>query len=559
MKTIPLAAEVDLWVYNLAEQRAMLLTEVADLRFETQLQGLEEMTFKLPLDHPKVDYLQADLMLEFESKFYVVRDFDDSHPGWREIRADARWIRLAWRSRSGPFPVLAKTPLQGLTQILAGTGWSVGTVDDSSTLFSIEDIDATILALLRRWASVTGRELSFNTSTRTVNLLLAVGEDKGVGFRYGHNLRELKRTYKPPQATRLIPFGANNLDITAVNPSGLNYIENYDWYTDQGLSLTDARAKYRKDLTWVREEYLLPVNLYDAAVAYLAQLSQPVIAYSGKVLNLTRLTESDADDFNVGDVVVVDDEVLDVQVETRVVRLVRYPYSPQSDEIELQYLNSGLLEATTEGSRAINYGELAILVDQNLAAGTVTGSTFVWASIAVTVAGESTIVFGGTFVGTATGSGTITFGLYQDGTPVGVEYSFPFNAATNTLVEFSWPTMASGIGDGSYIFEWRARVSSGSGTVAYTAGSCRGWLLSRGAVGVGVNTNPSQALLELIPDFVPDPVSDSFSIDLSTPLSIEFADELGEPDVEDLIEALILPFTIGDPVFGVLDGIGGLS
>jgi phage minor structural protein len=490
MKSFPIAENISLWVYGLDGTKTMLFTQLANVKLETELQGIEELTFDIPLSDQRSQFLVTDVLVQLLGKFYRIREYDDVNtPGWRSITADARWIELTWRTLVDNYTVLGKTPSAGLTQILGGSGWSVGTVDDVTTLYSMEDVGSTYLQLLRKWAAIVDRELEFDTAAKTVSLKIQVGLNRGVGFRYGHNLTELRRKYKPPQATRLYPFGANNLNISGVSPTGLSYLENYDWYLAQGLTLPQAQANYRKDLIWVDDSYLVALNLLDAAVLYLAQLSQPIVQYEGTVVDLSRLTDSDVDDFDIGDTVSVNDEILNVSLLTRVVRLIRYPYDPRSDQIELSFLNNGLADAIVSSTLSVDYGELNILANSNVQVLTITATSQPWASISITTAGEATFVAGGTFKGTATGTGTVTFTMVVDGTVVGASYTVPFTDGNQ--VEFSWPTFATGIDEGGHIVEWRAQVTTGTGTVSVPIGFARAWLLAKGVVGIGIGLSPN--------------------------------------------------------------------
>lgn len=532
-----------IWLYNLAGARIVPLHDVTDLVTEDRLGDLQVLRFTVRADDPKARFVIADTLVEYAGVIYRLDDILQLRRGSvpvLEVYAEARWMDLGKRVRTGNFSVLAKTVQQGIDQILTGTGWTGTGPALDPALYSIEDIDPTVLSLVRRWAAITGYEIIFDTVARTIDLVDAVGQDRQIGFRWGHNLLNIERRYRPPTATRLYPYGANNLSIDSVNPSGELFVEDFSWYTAQGLTLTQARALFRKDQTWVDQRYLLAVNLYDAAIRRLAALAQPILSYELAVIDLAELTGTDVDDIDIGDTVRVRDRDLDIDVPTRVVRIVRHPNRPQDNEIELDYLQPGILQVEpADFSRSIDYSQASILVDQNIDAFTVTGGVSTWAAIAITVAGESTFVAGGTFAGTPTGSGIAIFGLYVDGTPVGDEYTVPFDAATHNQVEFSWPTMSSGIAEGSYNVEWRARILSGAGTIDVNAEAAKGWLLARGAVGIGVNLNPSQTINEVIDVLDPAtwlPVSDEWTVaitDLTGPpddILIELDDTITEVD-----------------------------
>jgi phage minor structural protein len=510
------------WLYSLAGVRRVPLHTFLELEVEERLGSEHVLRFTIPADDIKAALLIPDIEVEYDGVRFRVEELEQLHDGPRAIisaECEAVWYDLGKRVRAGSFSALGQTAEAGLTLILSGTGWT-GDVDPADAdIYSMEDLDASVLSLLRRWARIIGRELTFDTVNRVVTLTDAIGVDLGVGFRYGSNLRAVRRRYRPPLATRLYPFGANNLDIANVEVTGLTYVEDYSWYTAQGLTVTEARAAFRKDRIEVDQRFLRAINLYDHALRRIAALAQPLISYELTVADLGRLTASTADDVAIGDTVRVRDSTFGVDVATRVVRLIRHPLDPERNELELAYLQPGITEAEdAETSRTIDYGEVAFLVDANDAIVTVTGVNTELASIQLTSTGQATIIHGGTFKGTASGTGTIRFEFVVNGVADGPSYDFAFT--NGAQVEHSFPSFSSGVDASSTVtVQWRARVISGAGTVALAIGAARGWVLSRGAVGVGVNNSPNPQIEETLALELLE-LAETVTVELITPVDV---------------------------------------
>ena len=505
------------WIYSIAGSKRLPIHELAELVVEDRLADLETLIFVIAADDPKAGFVIPDVLAEYDGRIYRIEELRQFREGTRtltEVYCEARWMDLGKRSRSGTFNALGQTALAGLTAILAGSGWTAAVSPVDAGLYSIEDIDATLLSLTRRWASVVGREIQFDTTTKIVTLVTAIGTDRGIGFRWGHNLRSVERRYRPPVATRLFPFGANNLDITNVNPLVTQYIEDFSWYIAQGLTLVQSRAEYQKDQVWIDTRFLTAINLYDAAIRRLADLAQPTISYELTVADFSKLTGSTADDVELGDTVRVRDADFGIDVSTRVVRLIEKPLRPQENEIELDYLQPGLSEITSpETSRTINYGELAVLVDSNLAVHTIAGTSDVLATVLFTSTGEATILAGATVKGTATGTGTVRWSLAVDGSDTIPTYDFVFAAGQ---VEMSFPTYQTGLDASSTkTITFRGRVVAGAGTISVAAGEGRLWILSRGAVGVGISNSPNQGIEETA-ELVTVSIADTVLVELQT-------------------------------------------
>lgn len=510
------------WIYDLQGNRLLPIHDLGGLVVEDRLADVQSLSFEIRANDPKAYAVQPDRLVSYNNRLYRIEELEQARNGSQATvvaYCEARWMDLGKLTRAGSIAILGRTALAGLTNILAGTGWTAAVETVSADTYSLEDIDASVLSLVRRWAGIVGQEIEYDTNNRIVRLVDQIGEDRGIGFRYGSNLRSIRRRYRPPIATRLYPFGANNLDISNVNPSGLTFIEDYSWYTAQGLSLLQARSLYRKDQIWNDSRYLVALNLYDAAVRRLAVLATPAISYELDVADFAQLTGSTADDVEIGDVVRVRDREFAVDISTRVVRRIVRPLRPQDNEIELEYLQPGLTEIEDpEQTRSIDYGELSVLVDKNAAALTVDSTVTQFASIQVTSTGETTAIVGGTFRGTASGTGTVRFSLAVNGTDEVPVYEFAFT--NGAQVEFSWPTFVTGVDASSTAtITWRARVISGTGTISLPIDAGRGWLLVRGAVGVGISNSPSQLVDETVVLEVLEPV-DEVTVDVIDPVDL---------------------------------------
>jgi phage minor structural protein len=534
------------WLYGLNGDRQVPLHDLVKLEVEERLNDLETLRFTIRSDDPKASFVVADQICEYEDRTYRIEEIEEKREGriaLVKVYAEASWMDLGKRSKPDTFTVLAQTSGQGLGLILVDSGWTVGTVDGSSALYSMEDRDASILQLVRRWASITGLEVEWDTLNRTVGLRTSIGQDRGVGFRWGYNLLSVERRFRPPIATRLYAFGANNLDIRAANPTGEDYVEDYSWYIGQGLTFTQASDLYRKDQIWVDNRFISPINLYDAALRRIAALAQPLITYELSVAELSRLTASPADDVAIGDIVRVRDRDFNIDLTTRVVRLVKDELEPQRNQVELDYLEPGLADQRTleaGSSRSINYEELVILTDYNDFGQTIGVSTQVWASIQITITGVSVIVLGGTFVGVGIGEGEITLTATANGERIGGEYRFNFS--DGEPFEFSWPTWDE-LPAGTYIVDWRAQVTSGAGGVQTQVQETRGWLLARGAVGIGVAGLADQQIIEEIDNIEStafEPLTEVewvVTIETPPPPGAELEDELDAlTEIEDFSE-----------------------
>ena len=551
------------WVYDLSGTQSFALRDLEGLTIEDRIGEVSSLEFYLRAEDPRAGLLLPDTELRWEDRYFRIFELEQTRSsGGAMVRvyAEDLWSDLSRKIRFANYPVLGLTPQAGLELILKGApgGWVAGDDPDPGgvTLYSREGFDETVLTHVRGWAAVTGYEVLFDSAAKTVTLVDAVGQDRGVGFRYGSNVESIRRRYEPPAATVLYPVGANGLTIDTVNPAGDIFVEDYSWYEAQGLTITEARTKHTKELVLLEEGFLLPLNLFDFATEKIAELAQPIISYECSVVDLTDAVGTPVP-FDVGDTVGVRDETFGVDLTTRVVRRVYRPNDPGNDEVELSFLRTTGEEA--RASRTPDYGSVSILVDKTGADETIT-SIIDFAEIQFNTTGTSSSVVGGHFVGTATGTGTVEFSFIVDDVVEGPSYAFDFVDAQT--VEFSWPTFVADLAAESHTVRWRAQITSGAGTIFLPAEAGRGWLLTTGAFGLGVNSSPNRRFLEALLPYTLEPTTDAFTV-LVAPATDLLEGEIvlasTDSTLPTLTERYLLPFQIEDPEFGKLDGLGQLS
>lgn len=477
-----------IWAYTLNEEKIGPIHLAFDIEIERILQGEERLIFSMLPNDPKLMWADIDCYVQYAGQAWRITERNDSRTTseqYVDFIALPIWYDLADDVRFGSFIISVKTIRDGLAQILAGTNWEVGDAPSTGGNYSYENKNASVLELLRGWSLITDHEIQFITETRQVIFRPKVGVERGIGFRYGRNLDEVTRQYKAPQVTRLYPVGANDLGITSVN-GDLPYVENFDWYLEQGMTLPEARSLFMKEAIWTDDRYLLALNLMDAAVTKLEELAYPTISYACKVMDLSVLTGLEEDRFGIGDTVRVQDDVLDVDIRTRIVRMIKRPYEPWNNEVELSYLKQGLtgdlLSNMTSGYSGGT--DWKLFVAENPIQMTVSASNIALATISVTASGNASGIAGGAVVGTATGTGTATFNLFLDGIKIGDSWDVPFVASQK--VNIGIPTWFAQLTDGVHELSVRGQITSGSGTLSVNAFAGRLYVMMTGALGGGL-------------------------------------------------------------------------
>lgn len=327
------------WIHDLEGVKVGAIGhDFEDIWTDERFRQSEQLGFTIPATHPKASLILEDVEIRHRGRRYFVSEIEQNRDGSEttiRVECDAWWYRLADTTYVGSFVLDDVTPAAGLKAILADTDWSTDEdATSSSETFSLEQQDRSILELLRAWERVTGLFLRFDTSTTTVALTSSTGAASGLSFRYARNIAGIRKRRRPPEVTVLYPYGADGLTIAGVN-GGAEYVEDFSFYTDQGLSLPEARARYTRSAVWSDATFLRDVDLLPAAEARLATLAAGETGYEIDVVDLSEQTGLDETTARAGDTVRVFDPDLGDDVRPIVTRIRRHWLDPIRNRIEL--------------------------------------------------------------------------------------------------------------------------------------------------------------------------------------------------------------------------------
>lgn len=220
--------------------------------------------------------------------------------------------------------ILNDTTIQAAAEkALEGTGWTIGTCDVTKTR-NAGMVQVSTLKVIQNLATAFMCEVEFDTLNKKVSFYQQRGEDKGVYFITGLNLKKLQRkSTSYDYYTRLIPIGENGLTIESVN-DGKNYLENFQ-YSDKLLTYL-----------WKDESYTNATALKEDAELKLDDLSKPEKSYSVEVRNLAAMSEEYSIlDYDLGDTIrLIDAETGTMELQ-RIKKLTRYPEEPDKDSCEI--------------------------------------------------------------------------------------------------------------------------------------------------------------------------------------------------------------------------------
>lgn len=220
------------------------------------------------------------------------------------------------------FTSTGQTITQAATAALNGTGWTVST--SISTTRNVQKFKALPLDILYAIRDAWMCEIKFDNLNKVVYFADTFGEDKGVYFMRGLNLRRASSAIDSyDYVTRIIPYGADGLTIESVN-DGVPYVENYQYST--------------KILTMIWEDisYEDAATLKADAQKKLADLSKPKTSYDCDVIDLAKMSgQYSVLDYGLGDTIHLIDDLTGVDDRQRIVKITEYPDDPERDACEI--------------------------------------------------------------------------------------------------------------------------------------------------------------------------------------------------------------------------------
>ena len=244
-----------------------------------------------------------------------------------------------------------------LTAALAGSRWSVGTVQRSTTggasFYYLSGWQA-LAEVVKVWGGEVDATITVGESaitSRAIDLLGHIGDISTAHklFEFGYNIESIARTMEDiPFYCRVIPRGqaeesdsggyGRKIGIASVNPTGLEYIE--DAETVDLVKTPDGLGGYIYPTVVVDYPDITdPQELYNIALADLHNYTRPRVTYEAEVLDFADAGLSE--ELKLGDTVQVMDPELPASLRERVIRMEIDHLEPRNNRATIGYPAAG--------------------------------------------------------------------------------------------------------------------------------------------------------------------------------------------------------------------------
>nr|WP_302591395.1 phage tail spike protein [uncultured Marvinbryantia sp.] len=296
------------------------ITKYKDCRIESDVStGDKTLYFTYLAKDPS---LENEMYVQTEDDEYVIKEAPADSSAFPQIVAVLNLEGLqakAWQT----FSVTDTTVDEAARTALAGSGWTVGYCDVTKRR-NAGMMHVNTLGVIQNLCKAFMCEPVYDTRGKTVSFYQKRGEDKGVYFLSGLNLKRLKKESGSHEFyTRVIPIGENGLTIESVN-DGKNYLENYR-YSSKVLTYI-----------WKDESYTDAQALMEDAQMWLDDHAKPEASYQAEVRNLAaRKPGYSVLSYSLGDTVKLVDEATGTIEEQRIVKMVHYSDNPDKDTCEI--------------------------------------------------------------------------------------------------------------------------------------------------------------------------------------------------------------------------------
>ena len=304
-------------IYDTNKNFIVLLDKCKDACVTSVLEtGLQTLSFKLPLTEEHLAQIAEEYYVVTNDARYVVKEVNFDTNSFFSVFCNADIEELQGLiSIFDAFDINIEQAMQK-TLTLTNSPWRLMYHSANQTAVNYALKETSPYQFFQLIKSDYGLEIWYDTKKQIVHVYDAMGEARGTYFSNELNLKNLKKQGQTYEfATVLYPIGKDGLTIGVIN-NGVNFIENYD-YCNKYI------PKY-----WYQDEIEHAEELLIAARKHLAQISAPITSYG---LRLSELPLG----VGLGDTIILVDKIKKIKQKQRVVKIVRYPFNPEKDKLEL--------------------------------------------------------------------------------------------------------------------------------------------------------------------------------------------------------------------------------
>ena len=226
------------------------LSESYNTERSVKLGQINELTLNIPLYLDKDHKLEINkniniiknryllkIVLGTNVEYYIINkitDTVDDNIDYKTINA----FSLAYELKDKllrQYKVTSYNVTQVLRDILSNTIWGIGNIDvEFNTQYRSFDVNSqTVLDFIIQVAETFNAIIEWDTENRLINFVKSdnIGKDLGLKISYSKYLKTMSKELNSDEmVTRFKVFGANDMSIQTINPTGANYLEDFSYF-----------------------------------------------------------------------------------------------------------------------------------------------------------------------------------------------------------------------------------------------------------------------------------------------------------------------------------------
>lgn len=308
-----------------------VLEKAYNVKIRQQINGEYLLSFNLPRNNEKWQYIQVENKVKAEGQIFRIKKISDGRDEAGKLIGEVSCEHITYDLNDNVFipyfERIGATPTDILSVALTNTGFSIGTVDQSLPKTDIEMSKANPMKIIAKLIENIGGELIRDNFT--ISIVKRIGSDKGVQFRIGKNIGDIKRDIDSTGlVTELWPLGKDGMQIDSVN-NGVAYLRS---------NLYDPQNPKRGFMDFDIED---PAELKDEGLRQFSTadrdgIDKPKTSYQANVLELKKLKEyGDYEAFCLGDSIRLFDSYLGIDTKQRIIEYEYYPFEAQKSTVGL--------------------------------------------------------------------------------------------------------------------------------------------------------------------------------------------------------------------------------
>ena len=203
-------------ILNKQGELLAILSEIENASIKKKINSSYTLEFKTIVDELKSEYITIDNQIEIEDNLYNIIDIDVSHQGNNEVMIDVyaeQVITELLDPEIEDMEIVSQNATNAVNNILQGSLFTLGTCNVSG-IKSLK-LSGNRLKALQDIAEAYFGEFDFKKYT--LDFVTQIGQDRGVQFRYGKNLRGITKSIKKSQKDKygnpIISYKINILEL----------------------------------------------------------------------------------------------------------------------------------------------------------------------------------------------------------------------------------------------------------------------------------------------------------------------------------------------------------